>query len=121
MLFTSGTRTPEQSLTLERMPAMKISFPADLRSFSSEGPKKVPLAEGSHARVTLWCLEPGQEIHPHAHAGDHVWTVQDGEGWFLSGADAHAVAAGALVFAPAGEVHGMRAKTRLAFLSVSAG
>ncbi len=71
--------------------------------------------------MTLWGLEPGQEIHPHAHGGDHVWIVQEGTGWFLDDEGSHPVRPGAVVFAPAGEPHGMRAETRLAFVSVSAG
>ncbi len=100
---------------------MDLCRTADRADFTPARPNKVPLAAGEHARVTLWCLEPGQEIRPHAHAGDHAWTVQEGEGWFLSAAEAHPVSAGCFVFAPAGEEHGMRAKTRLVFVSVSAG
>ncbi len=100
---------------------MDIRTVSAATAFSPTQANKVALAEGGHARVTLWCLNPGQEIHPHAHAGDHVWVVQQGEGWFLTESGEHAVAAGAVVFAPEGEPHGMRAATALVFVSVSAG
>jgi quercetin dioxygenase-like cupin family protein len=100
---------------------MNIARVAQAASFSPEKASKVSLAEGAHARVTLWCLESGQDIHPHAHAGDHVWVVEQGRGWFLRDGEEIPVDAGTVVFAPAGEVHGMRAETRLVFVSVSAG
>ncbi len=100
---------------------MVVCQPSDLARFAPDKPGKVPLAEGAHARVNLWCLEPGQEIEPHAHAGDHVWSVLEGEGWYLHVDGAEPVARGSFIFAPAGEVHGMRAKTSLVFTSVSAG
>lgn len=100
---------------------MTLTRLADAVSFSPDKASKVVLAEGAHARVTVWCLEPGQNIQPHVHAGDHAWTVVDGEGWFLTAEGEHPVAAGSFVFAPEGEAHGMRAGTRLTFVSVSAG
>ena len=106
---------------LTRMRAMTICHIDDIAFFAHSSASKVAIAEGAHARVTLWCLEPGQEIQPHAHAGDHVWSVQEGEGRYLAGEEAHPVTAGSVIFAAAGEIHGMRAKTRLLFVSVSAG
>lgn len=100
---------------------MKIARIATAATFSAEHAHKVSLAEGAHCRVTLWCLESGQEIHPHAHDGDHVWVVEEGEGWFLREGEPVPVEPGTVLFAPAGEPHGMRAGTRLVFVSVSAG
>lgn len=100
---------------------MVIRGLADLISFSPEGAQKVPLAQGRHCRVTAWCLEPGQEIRPHTHAGDHVWVVQEGQGWVLTPVSDHPVAPGDVVFVPEGEAHGMRACERMVFVSVSAG
>lgn len=90
-------------------------------AFSPDKACKTVLAQGKHAGVNLWCLEPGQEIHPHVHAGDHAWVITEGEGWFLTADAEHPVAPGTFLFAPEGEAHGMRAKTRLSFVSVSAG
>ncbi|HEY3488781.1 MAG TPA: cupin domain-containing protein [Candidatus Deferrimicrobiaceae bacterium] len=100
---------------------MLIRQVGELTRFDPTGPVRHPVAEGTHCKTALWCLEAGQEIHPHVHAGDHVWTVVEGEGWFLTEKDAHPVEKGSVVFAPAGEAHGMRAGTQLAFVSVSAG
>jgi quercetin dioxygenase-like cupin family protein len=100
---------------------MEIHRIEDAAAFSRERASKVALAAGEHCRVTLWCLEPSQEIRPHAHAGDHVWVVHEGRGSFLTSEGEHAVGPGSVVFAPAGEVHGMRAESRLLFASVSAG
>lgn len=100
---------------------MHICVPSQLGSYAADQASKTAVAEGTHARVTVWCLEPGQDIHPHVHAGDHIWVIQTGEGWFLSGDGEHPISAGMLIFAPEGEPHGMRAKTRLSFVSVSAG
>lgn len=100
---------------------MEIHTVEGATSFSEAQANKVSLSSGEHCRVTLWCIEPGQEIRPHTHAGDHVWVVQEGEGAFLSAAEEHAVGPGSVIFAPAGEVHGMRARNRLVFVSVTAG
>lgn len=85
---------------------------------------KVVLSEAEHARTTLWCLKPGQHIHPHVHAGDHVWVVLEGEGAFLSAGEAiRPVKAGSIVVAAAGISHGIdnTGSTGLVFVSVSAG
>jgi quercetin dioxygenase-like cupin family protein len=102
---------------------MQIRKAQDAASFDSNAPARDSFFEGAHCRTTVWYLEAGQEIHPHAHAGDHVWTVIEGEGWVLSGNGAvpQAVERGSVAFAPAGEPHGMRAGTRMIFVSVSAG
>lgn len=44
---------------------------------------KVAISESALSRTTLWCLKPGQHIHPHVHAGDHIWIVLEGEGRLL--------------------------------------
>lgn len=100
---------------------MTLTRLSNVASFSPAKAAKAILAEGAHARVTLWCLEAGQDIHPHVHEGDHAWVVTEGEGWFLTADAEHPVSAGTFLFAPEGEAHGMRAKTRLTFVSVSAG
>ncbi len=100
---------------------MDIRKVEEVKSFSDEKAAKNPVAFGDHCRVTLWCLKVGQEIHPHIHAGDHVWVVEEGEGVYLDGEKEHAVAKGDVIFAPEGEPHGMRATTPMTFVSVSAG
>ena len=38
-------------------------------SYSEEKAKKIQLGATEISRATLWCLLPGQHIHPHVHAG----------------------------------------------------
>jgi quercetin dioxygenase-like cupin family protein len=93
-------------------------------AYSDVKANKVVLSEAEHARTTLWCLKPGQHIHAHVHAGDHVWVVLEGEGLFLSeGPGGLPVKAGSIVVAAAGIAHGIdnTGPTGLVFVSVSAG
>ncbi len=100
---------------------MKLTQIRDAMKFTPEKAAKNLVATGEHCRVTLWCLEIGQEIHPHTHDGDHVWVVWEGTGWFLTEGGRTPVEPGSVLFAPEGESHGMAADTRLVFVSVSAG
>ncbi len=99
----------------------RVAHAPSLRSFSAEGPAKRPLVQGERARVTLWCLEPGQAIRPHAHGADHVWVFQEGRGVVDAGGREHPVEPGSVVWVPAGLPHGVRATERLVFVSVSVG
>jgi len=103
---------------------MYITDYQDKIAYSQEKANKVVLVETDHSRSTLWCLLPGQHIHPHVHAGDHVWTVFEGAGNYLSeGAEPQPIEPGTILIAPAGESHGVEntGDTGLVFLSVSAG
>lgn len=100
---------------------MKVCKYADEAVFSAEKPAGQVISKGAHSRTTIWSMEAGQEIHPHAHDGDHVWVVVEGRGHFLTDDARTPVEVGSIVFAPEGESHGMRAETRLVFVSVSAG
>lgn len=95
----------------------------DKIAYSQSGPNKVVLAETDNARSTLWCLLPGQHIHPHVHAGDHIWVVFEGEGHLLGLDDEPQVKPGDTAFLPAGQSHGIdnRSQHGLVFLSISAG
>ncbi|MCK4506995.1 MAG: cupin domain-containing protein [Desulfuromonadales bacterium] len=96
----------------------------DKINYSDEKACKVVLAECNHARTTLWCLKPGQHIHPHVHAGDHVWVVLEGEGFFLSeGQENRPICPGMILSAPAGISHGVEnsGSAGLIFASISAG
>jgi quercetin dioxygenase-like cupin family protein len=71
-----------------------------------------------------WCLKPGQHIHAHVHAGDHVWVILKGERLFLSdGQPGLPVKAGSIVIAAAGSSRGIdnSGSAGLFFVSVSAG
>jgi quercetin dioxygenase-like cupin family protein len=100
---------------------MQITTIKNSMVFSSPNPSKVTLASGENSKGTLWCLEPQQEIRPHAHAGDHHWIIYEGKGVFLTEDSEHPVEAGSIVFAPTGELHGIRATEKLIFVSISAG
>lgn len=92
--------------------------------YNDEKANKVVLTECAHARTTLWCLKPGQHIHPHVHAGDHVWVVLEGEGVFLSeGQEVLPISPGTILSAPAGISHGVNntGSAGLVFASISAG
>jgi len=93
-------------------------------AYSQEKANKVQLAETEHSRSTLWCLLPGQHIHAHVHAGDHIWMVLEGQGEFLQeGKPPVAIKPGMVLLAPAGDSHGVdnTGNAGLVFLSVSAG
>ncbi|MCM2264754.1 MAG: cupin domain-containing protein [Desulfuromonadales bacterium] len=93
-------------------------------AYSDVKANKIVISEAEHARTTLWCLKPGQHIHAHVHAGDHVWVVLEGEGTFLSeGQSGLPVKAGSVVVAAAGISHGIdnNGSGGLVFVSVSAG
>jgi mannose-6-phosphate isomerase-like protein (cupin superfamily) len=94
----------------------------DQVAFNKEQAGKIVLAETAHSRTTLWCLLPGQHIHPHVHAGDHVWVILEGTGRFL-GDHPREVAPGMVLVAPEGISHGIEntGTEGLVFLSVSAG
>ncbi len=65
------------------------------------------------------CLEPGQTQRPHDHADqDKFYYVVEGEGQFQIGADEKMAAAGEVVWAPAGVIHGVsnEADSRLTLL-----
>ncbi|BCR03367.1 hypothetical protein DESUT3_04360 [Desulfuromonas versatilis] len=95
----------------------------DKVDFNTEKANKVSLAETAHSRTTLWCLLPGQHIHPHVHAGDHIWVVLEGGGNFLSDDAPEAIGPGKVLVVPAGKSHGVEntGKQGLIFISVSAG
>lgn len=104
---------------------MKTAFwdYTDKVAYSQEKANKIALAETEHSRTTLWCLLPGQHIHPHVHAGDHIWVVLEGKGNFLSDDAPRELTPGDVLVAPAGEAHGIEntGQEGMVFISVSAG
>jgi len=92
-------------------------------AYSEQKANKVVLAELAHSRTTLWCLQPGQRIEPHIHAGDHVWVVLEGNGEYLGASSRRSLAPGSVLAVPAGEAHGVAntGEVGLVFLSISAG
>ena len=62
------------------------------------------------AAVVAWTVQPGQRISPHVHpGGQDTWTILAGEGAYQLDAAGQTVliAAGDVVVAPTGAVHGV--------------
>jgi len=80
---------------------------------------KTTLFRSDALLLGLNCLEPGQIQQPHDHAGqDKFYYVVEGRGQFQIGDDVTAAAAGEVVWAPAGVIHGVsnKADSRLTLL-----
>jgi len=78
----------------------------------------VPVAQNERARVLLVCLEPDQFIPVHRPGVDLTIVVLEGEGTLVVGDREEAIGPGAIAFAPAGVVRGLKAATRLVVLNV---
>ena len=76
--------------------------------FSGEKAAKADLWAGERLFVGLNCFEPGQSQKVHAHAGaDKFYYVCSGRARLTVGDETREVAAGAIVWAPAGVPHGV--------------
>lgn len=76
--------------------------------FASDKMKKNNLFETERMFCDVYCFEPGQSQKAHAHAGsDKVYYVLEGDGSISVGDEERSVEPGAVVFAPAGEPHGV--------------
>ena len=81
---------------------------AERARFAAEKMQKLDCALTERLLVGLNCFEPGQAQPVHAHAGsDKFYLVLSGKAKVVVGAQARDVAAGDLVFAPAGVPHGV--------------
>lgn len=81
----------------------------DSRTGSSQ-PKhfKATLFRSSRLMLGLNCLDPGQSQRVHTHGDqDKFYFVVEGEGTFTVGEHTRRARAGTLVWAPAGEAHGV--------------
>jgi mannose-6-phosphate isomerase-like protein (cupin superfamily) len=79
-----------------------------LKKFSDEKRHQETIWTDNHARISLLCMRPGQEITTHTHHGNHVWTVIEGKGEFLSGKERRTIEPGQIVIVPPYEDHGIR-------------
>ena len=76
--------------------------------FSAEKAAKADLCAGDHLFVGLNCFEPGQSQKVHAHpAADKFYYVCSGRARLTVGEETREVAAGEIVWAPAGIPHGV--------------
>jgi quercetin dioxygenase-like cupin family protein len=77
---------------------------------TDEEPIRSVVTESKNAVVVAWYIKPGQEISAHIHPhGQDTWTILSGKGDYyldLTGAT-KAIAAGDIVVAPVGCVHGV--------------
>ncbi|NJK60667.1 MAG: cupin domain-containing protein [Oscillatoriales cyanobacterium SM2_1_8] len=73
-------------------------------------PIRSVIVETAEATVVAWHLWPDQEIAPHRHPhGQDSWTVLQGHGLYsLSESERQPIAAGDVVIAPVGHIHGVR-------------
>jgi mannose-6-phosphate isomerase-like protein (cupin superfamily) len=76
--------------------------------FSPDKMAKIALATTPRAQLDLYCLEPGQDQKPHAHADqDKIYFVLEGRGRVVLGDATEALEAGEAIVAPAGAPHGI--------------
>ena len=88
---------------------METRSAGDTREFRPEKMAKVNLFETPRMFCDVYCLEPGQEQKPHAHAGaDKIYYVLEGEGLFTVGEEQQSLGEGTAVLAPSGVDHGVR-------------
>lgn len=81
----------------------------DVRRFAAEKMQKLNLFETPRFFCDVYCLEPGQEQRPHAHAAsDKVYIVLEGEVAVQVGDEQRALGVHDAVLAPAGQDHGVR-------------
>ncbi|WP_298268773.1 cupin domain-containing protein [Geobacter sp.] len=79
-----------------------------LKKFDDQKRYQETLWSDDHARVSLICMKPGQEIITHTHHGSHIWTVMEGTGEFLTGKEPRTITVGQIVIVPPFENHGIR-------------
>ena len=83
--------------------------PEEHAVYDSERMGKSTLFESERLLVGLNAFEPGQEHKLHAHAGmDKVYHVLAGSGVFLLAGREEPMAAGMMLIAPEGMMHGIR-------------
>jgi quercetin dioxygenase-like cupin family protein len=82
----------------------------DRARFADEKMQKLDCVRTDRLLLGLNCFAPGQDQKVHTHAGaDKFYLVLSGKAKIVVGDEARDVAAGDLVFAPAGVPHGVMA------------
>ncbi len=81
---------------------------AQLKKFNDDTRSMETIWSDDHARISLLCMKPGQEVHTHTHHGNHIWMVVEGEGQFTTGGKTQTITVGQIVIVPAFEDHGIR-------------
>ena len=89
-----------------------MRWDASARRFAPDKMQKVALFQSTGFFLDLYCLEPGQEQKPHAHAGsEKVYLVVEGSGRFQAGEGELRLDAGEAIRVAAGETHGVHNDT----------
>mgnify|MGYP000198941256 CR=1 FL=1 len=106
-----------------KMNATRIFSSADFLQPSDGEPVRSVVTESVHATVVAWYVKPGQAIGAHLHPhGQDTWTILAGEGAYVldDAGTTTAIAAGDVVVAPIGCVHGVlnTGELPLVFISV---
>ena len=87
---------------------MKIRI-KDRAEFRSDKMAKIALATTSRTQLDLYCLEPGQEQKPHAHADqDKIYLVLEGLAHVVVDGKEERLEPGEAIVARAGQEHGIR-------------
>jgi quercetin dioxygenase-like cupin family protein len=77
--------------------------------FSPDRMARIALATTERAQLDLYCLSPGQEQRPHAHADqDKIYYVLEGTARVHLDGQESTLEAGEALVAPAGHAHGLR-------------
>ncbi len=79
-----------------------------MKKFNDEKRHHEIIWSDDHAKISLICMKPGQEIITHTHHGSHIWTVLEGTGELLNGKQNQSITVGQIVVVPALEDHGIR-------------
>ena len=101
-------------------------FPSQDFFVVSDGePVRSVVTESPEAVIVAWCVQPGQTIGAHVHPqGQDTWTILAGEGNYVVDLNGtrRRIAAGDVVVARTGAVHGVHNDGRvpLRFISVVA-
>jgi quercetin dioxygenase-like cupin family protein len=84
----------------------------DVREFRPDKMAKINLFETPRMFCDVYCLAPGQQQAPHAHAGaDKIYYVLEGTALVTVGDAEQAFGPGAAILAAAGAAHGVRNAT----------
>lgn len=92
------------------MNAKRIFQIADFMQPSTGEPIRSVVVESSDSVVVAWHVNPGQKIAAHVHpAGQDTWTILSGHGEYQlqAAGESKPIAAGDIVIAPSGCVHGV--------------
>lgn len=87
-------------------------------NFTPERFNPVVVAENERVKVIVACFEPGQFIPVHRPGVDLTLTILEGQAIVVAGEEEAQLGPGCLVFVPAGETRGLKAKSRLVVLHV---